>query len=489
LQPTGNIPRGDVDYFGTLIDYPSAATLSAGKYMKILVLHNTGFYRTTLKTLLEAWGYDVVLATDGYEAQQIIEAEDAPRVAILDALMPGLSGFELCERIRAQQHNYVYVIFVSSEDQQSSVVKAYESGADDFVTKPFDNCELKLQLKVAERILHSQQVLVDAREAMKFEASHDPLVRLWNRKAILNLLTVELSRAKRLRTPLSVFFADLDHFKRINDRYGHLVGDEVLRNSAVRMSGEMREYDHLGRYGGEEFLAVLPNCNAEAARVVAERVRRSLAEKPILTDPARVEITISIGVSEWRPGQELPELLEFADLALYRAKDSGRNRIEVEDGAEFLRGALFAESGSRDAAQAGSQAQSGDIAGEQRPIRSAECYTNTEKIRQMRRLALDRQLQIITLHEGKPELVHGRIKNISEHGLGAVIPRCLDVDEKVTLNFYMEDGQQCTVLATVRHCNGLHIGFEFVSVEPSLREAIARVCGPESGGGRAQTAD
>src|ERR1700692_1622911 len=193
--------------------------------MKILVLHNTGFYRTTLKTLLEAWGYEVVLATDGYEAQQILDGEDGPRLAILDAMMPGLSGFELCEHIRAQQKSYVYVIFVSTEPQQSSVVRAYELGADDFVSKPFENCDLKLRLKVAERILHSQQILVDARDAMKFEASHDPLVRLWNRKAILNLLTVELSRAKRLHTPLSIFFADLDHFKRINDRYGHLVGD------------------------------------------------------------------------------------------------------------------------------------------------------------------------------------------------------------------------------------------------------------------------
>src|SRR6266513_642934 len=215
--------------------------------MRILVLHNSGFYRTTMKTLLEAWGYDVAAVSDGHEALRILEGEDPPRVAILDAMMPGLNGFEICERIRSQKRSYVYVMMVGSDDQQSSVLKAYEYGADDFIRKPFDDCELKLRLKVAERILKSQQELMDAREALKCEASHDPLVRLWNRKAILNLMKIELSRAKRMHSTLSVFFADLDHFKSVNDRFGHLIGDEVLRNASARMSGEMREYDHLGR--------------------------------------------------------------------------------------------------------------------------------------------------------------------------------------------------------------------------------------------------
>ena len=446
--------------------------------MRILVLHNSGFYRTTLKTLLEAWGYDVVVAHDGYEAQRVLEGEDPPRLAILDAMMPGLNGFEVCEAIRAQKKTYVYVMMVSADDQQSSVLKAYEYGADDFIRRPFDDCELKLRLRVAERILKSQQDLMDAREALKFEASHDPLVRLWNRKAILNLLTIELSRAKRMRSSLSVFFADLDHFKSVNDRYGHLIGDEVLRNAAVRMSGGMREYDHFGRYGGEEFLAVLPNCTAEAAREVAERVRQSMAEKSILTDPMQVELTVSIGVAQWRDGEELPHVLERADLALYRAKDQGRNRVELGDDAgpagAVLRGAKTSPVWARRARPA-----------EVEPVPEPPKKVGGEaqsKVRQMPRSGLDRRLQIVTVHRGKPALVHGRIRNISEQGLGAVIPRCLELNEKVTLNFVMEDGHECTILATVRHCQGLHCGFEFVSVEPSLREAIARVCEPEEPG-------
>ncbi len=451
--------------------------------MRILVLHNSGFYRTTLKTLLEAWGYDVAAVGDGYEAVQILEGEDPPRLAILDAMMPGMNGLEICERIRSQKKNYIYIMMVSSDDQQSSVLKAYEYGADDFIRRPFDDCDLKLRLRVAERILKSQQELVDAREALKFEASHDPLVRLWNRKAILNLLTIELSRAKRMHSSLSVFFADLDHFKSVNDRYGHLIGDEVLRNAAVRMSGEMREYDHFGRYGGEEFLAVLPNCTAEVAREVAERVRQSVAERAVLTDPVRVELTVSIGVAQWRANDELPHLLERADLALYRAKDGGRNRVELEDGSQP---ADEAAPRAKAAAMWAKRAKPA-VEGEKPPEPAKEAGGKKfAKVRQMPRAGLDRRLQIVTVHKGKPALVHGRIRDINERGLGAVIPRCLSIDEKVTLQFVMEDGKECTIFATVRHCHGLHCGFEFISVDPALREAIARVCGVEEPGNVSQ---
>jgi two-component system cell cycle response regulator len=442
--------------------------------MRILVLHNLEFCRTTLKTLLEAWGYEVVLAGDGREAQAILDGEDPPQLAILDVKMPGLNGYELCQRIREQKNTYVYVIMVGADDQQSSVLRAYECGADDFIRRqPFDDFELKLRLRVAERILRRQQDLMDAREALKFEASHDPLVRLWNRKAILNLLTIELSRTKRQHSMLSVFFADLDHFKTVNDRYGHLVGDEVLRNAAIRMSAELREYDHFGRYGGEEFLAVLPNCSAETAREVAERVRLSIADRPLLSNPARVDVTVSIGVSQWRPGQELPEMLERADVALYRAKDRGRNRVEMEDGGAIATASMLTFASQTE--QAG-PVEVGRTANESKNAPS------WQKVRQMRRAGLDRRLQIVTVHQGKPSLVYGRIRNISEHGLGAVIPRCLAIDEKVTLNFLMDDGIECTIFATVRHCHGLHCGFEFISVEPTLREAIARVCGAQEPG-------
>jgi two-component system cell cycle response regulator len=299
--------------------------------MKLLVADDSGLYRKMLKNLLEAWGYGVVLAANGYEAQSILDSDDPPRLAILNCFMPGLGGLDLCELIRARKQGYVYTILLSAANQQSDVLKGFELGADDYLSKPFKELELRARIRVGERIIRTHEALVEARETLRFEASHDPLLRIWNRRVILDLLTIELGRAKRLQSSLSVFFADLDFFKHVNDSYGHLVGDEVLRRAAGRMSSAVREYDHVGRYGGEEFLVVLPNCTAEAARDVAERVRQHIGDKPIVTTPTQLEITVSIGVSQWHYGQEISGLLHRADVAMYRAKQNGRNRVEVEN--------------------------------------------------------------------------------------------------------------------------------------------------------------
>ena len=302
--------------------------------MKLLVADGSGIYREILKALLEAWSYEVVLAADGYEAQFILDSDDAPRLAILDCLMPGPSGLELCELIRARKQGYVYTILLSSTGQQSDVLKGFELGADDYLQKPVDELELRARVRVGERIIRSHEQLLEAREALKFEASHDSLLRIWNRRAVMNLLSKELSRANRFQTAVSVLLADLDFFKRVNDRYGHLVGDDVLRGVAEKISGAVREYDHVGRYGGEEFLVVLPNCNAGAARVIAERLRQRIREEPIVNAPIQVELTASVGVSQWRSGQEIRDLLRQVDVALYRAKQNGRDRVEVEDASE-----------------------------------------------------------------------------------------------------------------------------------------------------------
>jgi two-component system, cell cycle response regulator len=302
--------------------------------MKILVADDSRLYRKMLQDLLEAWGYDVVLAADGYEAQRILDSDEAPRLAIVDCLMPGLSGLELCERIRARNQGYVYTILLSAADQESDVLKGFELGADDYLCKPFKELELRTRLKVGERIIRSHEELTVAHTALKFEASHDPLLRIWNRGAIIDLLNKELSRAKRLQTSLSVLFADLDSFKRVNDSYGHSVGDDVLRSAAERMSSAVREYDYVGRYGGDEFLVVLPNCTTEAGREVAERVRQQIGDEPLVIAPIQVNITASIGVSQLHSGQKIHDLLHRADVAMYRAKQNGRNRVEVENASE-----------------------------------------------------------------------------------------------------------------------------------------------------------
>ncbi len=302
--------------------------------MKLLIADDSGLYRKVLKRLLEHWGYEVVLARNGYEAQRILASDDAPRLAILDCFMPGMGGHDLCEVIRAREQGYVYTILLSATDRKSDVLRGFQSGADDYLCKPFEELELRARIKVGERIVRSHEELAETREALTFEASHDSLLRIWNHRAIIDLLSTELSRAKRLQTSLCVFFADLDLFKRVNDSYGHLVGDDVLRSAAERISNTVREYDHVGRYGGEEFLVVLPNCTVEAAREVAERVRQAIGDKPIITANIQMEITVSIGVSQWRSGQEIGDLLHRADVAMYRAKFKGRNRVEVVNASE-----------------------------------------------------------------------------------------------------------------------------------------------------------
>lgn len=287
-----------------------------------------------MKRLLEAWGYEVVLASNGHEAQRILEGDDAPRLAVLDCYMPGLGGYDLCEMIRMRQHDYVYTILLSAADQRTDVLKGFEVGADDYLCKPFREPELKARLQVGERIIRSHEGLVETREALEFEASHDPLVHIWNRRAIIELLGTELGRAKRLKTPLSVFFIDLDSFKRVNDSYGHVVGDDVLRSTAEKISKTVREYDHVGRYGGEEFLVVLPNCTAETALEVAERVRQQIGNEPFVIAPVQVKTTASIGVCQWHSGQDTLDLIQRADAAMYRAKQNGRNCVEAEDVSE-----------------------------------------------------------------------------------------------------------------------------------------------------------
>jgi diguanylate cyclase (GGDEF)-like protein len=306
--------------------------------MNVLVADDSGLYRTLLKSLIEGWGYDVSLAANGYEAHDILKSDDAPRLAILDCFMPGLGGLELCQQLRSRKEHYVYTILISVADRESDVLRGFELGADDYLCKPFKERELLARIKVGERIIRSHEELFEGREALQFQASHDSLLPVWNRKAIMDLLSTELSRASRLQSPFSVFFADLDLYKLVNDRYGHLVGDEVLRCVSDRLAKAVRESDHIGRCGGEEFLVVLPNCGTEAAREVAERVRQHVGSQAIAVSSGVVKTTVSIGVSEWQSGQTIPELLHCADVALYRAKQNGRNRVEVEstDGADGI---------------------------------------------------------------------------------------------------------------------------------------------------------
>jgi diguanylate cyclase (GGDEF)-like protein len=299
--------------------------------LKILIAEDETVSRRLLQNTLVKWGYEVVVCRDGQEAWEGLQTQDAPQLAILDWMMPKMDGLLVCKEIRKQSAEpYVYILLLTSKSQKEDLITGLEAGADDYLTKPFDAQELKAKLRAGKRILDLQTELINAREALRVQATQDPLTGLWNRGAIFETLRREIARAKRERNSVAVVMADLDHFKRINDSYGHLAGDAALRQVADRMRSSIRPYDAIGRYGGEEFLILLPGCNIPGAATVAERLMTSIAGEPVDLAGEKLLITCSLGVAS---NSEAPEadadwLIRAADAALYQAKSAGRDRVE-----------------------------------------------------------------------------------------------------------------------------------------------------------------
>jgi len=290
-----------------------------------------------LKSFLVKWDYDVVVVTDGIAALKILEAEDTPRLAVLDWMMPGMEGVQICQRVREHRNRpYVYVLLLTARSEKRDLLRGLELGADDYLTKPFDSEELRARLLVGERILNLQDDLIAAREELRFRATHDVLTGIFNRGTVMDALQAELSRQVRERRPCSVILVDIDHFKLVNDTYGHLNGDEVLQGVARRLKECVRPYDTVGRYGGEEFLIIASGADARGTLALAERIRSALESVPVVTQAGEVHITASLGaaISTEGRGADPQVLLRLADKALYRAKEQGRNRSELAGAAE-----------------------------------------------------------------------------------------------------------------------------------------------------------
>ncbi|HEY1755919.1 MAG TPA: diguanylate cyclase [Bryobacteraceae bacterium] len=303
--------------------------------MRILIADDSIVSRHLLDATLRKWGYDVLIASDGLEAYNALKDKDAPRIAILDWMMPGMTGPEVCKRVRAGSPGsdgaYTYLLLLSSKSQREDLIEGLESGADDYLTKPFDQHELKVRLRAGTRIIDLQRDLMEAREALREQATKDFLTNLWNRSSILDILQKELVRGGREKRPVGVVLADLDRFKNVNDSYGHFAGDALLREFSRRMLLSMRAYDSIGRYGGEEFLIILPGCDEHCSGSQAERMRAALANEPMVIGDASLTVTGSFGATSWRPGMPVhaENLIRTADNALYLAKNQGRNRVAV----------------------------------------------------------------------------------------------------------------------------------------------------------------
>jgi len=306
--------------------------------VRILLADDDEVSRHILKATLSRWGFDVVTAVDGEQAWQILEGEDTPRLAILDWMMPGMDGVDVCRKVREQLTGpYIYMLLLTSKREKEDIVSGMAAGADDYVSKPFDPQELRMRLKAGERIIDLQEKLLQAQQELHYMATHDNLSGLQNRYAILEALRRELSRARREGREVGIILADIDHFKRINDSLGHLAGDAVLREVAARLRKHVRPYDYVGRYGGEEFLVVLPECPLRATQGAAERMQKAVFQEPVLLAEGPVNVTISLGVTGYAQGEtdELQALIRAADGALYRAKAAGRNRVMVAESADF----------------------------------------------------------------------------------------------------------------------------------------------------------
>jgi diguanylate cyclase (GGDEF)-like protein len=309
-----------------------SAEFKRGIGVKILIAEDDPTTRQLLKSILVKWGYDVIDTSNGNEAWQALQAEEAPRLAILDWKMPGMDGTEICRKVRQEvNEHYIYIILLTARDRDEDLIAGMEAGADDYITKPFKTSELRVRLRAGRRIVELQNELIAAREILKRQAAYDSLTGLLNHGEILRILKNELAKADREGNSVGLIMADIDSFKKINDTYGHMAGDVVLRLTSERMHSLMRSYDFVGRYGGEEFMIILPGFDLQGAVALAERLRQSINDEGMNTPEGMIPVTISLGVtlSDMERKLDMEALIKAADSALYKAKKNGRNRVEV----------------------------------------------------------------------------------------------------------------------------------------------------------------
>jgi diguanylate cyclase (GGDEF)-like protein len=303
--------------------------------MKILLAEDDAVSRKMMQRTLQSFGYEVVLAEDGRKAAAILSEPDCPRLAIVDWMMPELDGPALCREVRKRhaEGSYVYIVMLTSRQKSEDVVAGLEAGADDYIIKPCKAAELRARIHTGCRILSLEEKLVQARDEMSYRATHDGLTAIWNRTSILTRLSAEVERSRRHHRMVSILLCDVDRFKSINDTYGHLAGDHVLKEITRRFNTAIREYDDVGRYGGEEFLIVFGDCiNCDLFRR-CEEIRLAVASPPISWEENQLTVTISIGAAACEPhkGMAIERLLARADEALYQAKQSGRNRTVLAE--------------------------------------------------------------------------------------------------------------------------------------------------------------
>lgn len=300
--------------------------------MKVLIAEDESISRRRLEKALEDMNYEVISCKDGLEAWKALQSEGAPHLLILDWMMPGMDGIELCRKARKQAKElYTYILLLTSKSEGGDIIKGMEAGADDYITKPFNKHELEVRLKAGRRIVELSKENLEVRDALHKQAIRDELTGLYNRRYMTEILEKEFSCALRYQTDLSCLLFDIDFFKDVNDTFGHAFGDLVLREISTFLEKDLRKSDSAFRYGGEEFLILLPDTHIEGAETVAEKIRTTCERKTHNDGANSTTATVSIGVAsvEHHHPSKKEELIAFADKALYGAKAEGRNRVKV----------------------------------------------------------------------------------------------------------------------------------------------------------------
>jgi two-component system, cell cycle response regulator len=296
--------------------------------MNVLIADDDRTSRVLLAAVVAKWGYEPVVVTDGGAAWNMLRQPDPPRLVLLDWNMPVLDGLQICRRLRASaSSNPTYVILLTGRAAKGDIVRGLAAGANDYVAKPYHSEELQARLQVGRRTLELQAHLLSVQAELAHLAMRDSLTGMLNRRAILDRLAEELERTRRQDSSLTVGMCDLDHFKVVNDTFGHQAGDEILRGFTTAVQEQLRSYDSIGRYGGEEFLLVTPGVTNGGGVGVFERVCARVAGAAMPTEKGAIPVTVSIGVASSRPWSTVDSLLATADGALYKAKADGRNRV------------------------------------------------------------------------------------------------------------------------------------------------------------------
>jgi diguanylate cyclase (GGDEF)-like protein len=305
----------------------------------ILVVDDVKLNLQIIANILDKVGYEYTLVSNGYQALERVNSA-RPDLILLDLMMPEMDGLEVCEKIQTNSElSEIPIIFISASKEQDHLLKAFEKGAVDYIIKPFYAAELlarvrmHLELKYSrqelKKLLHEQGELVKKLETL---ANTDSLTGVWNRRYLLMIAEQEIKRTQRYYLPFAVLLIDIDFFKRINDTFGHNIGDEVIIFMTKTVLCYLRQVDSFGRFGGEEFVVLLPETDINAAIIVAERIRENIESQYIFVGGKKVSITVSIGVSSYKFGDKtIDTIIQRADKALYQAKNQGRNRVIADN--------------------------------------------------------------------------------------------------------------------------------------------------------------